>query len=93
MRGDWNHMGWGLGWIGMGLLWLLLIGAVVALAVVAVRAMSDRHAPTPNAGARESYGHGVAGEAPGVAILRERFARGEIDAEEYEARLRVLRSS
>ena len=92
MRGDWNHMGWGLGWIGAGLLWLVLIGAVVALVIVAVRAMSDRHIPS-STGAPQAQDTQVRGEGPGVALLRERFARGEIDAEEFEARLRVLRNS
>jgi putative membrane protein len=40
-------------------------------------------------------GRGPLGRGPGspAAVLGERFARGEIDAEEYRARMEVLKSS
>ena len=41
--------------------------------------------------AREGQGTGETGSAPGAAgILDERFARGEIDADEYRARRDAL---
>ncbi len=76
--------GWGLGGWGPGpwifpvawLVFLLLFwGAVVTLAVVWARRRPNR-----------PYAAGSA-----KAVLAERFARGEIDAEEYRARLAVLR--
>ncbi len=81
----WDHMmtwgyGWGRGggWFGlMHLLWL----ALIVLAIVAL--------------VRLSFGRGVRGfdrieEDRALAILRERFARGEIDKAEFEARKRDL---
>jgi putative membrane protein len=77
-----HHGMWGGGWGGMlfGLIMMLLvIAAIVAVVVLVVRML---------AGA----GSGIAkpsGKTP-TDILEERFARGEIDAEEFEERRRVL---
>ena len=70
-----NH--WGGIWVGgLGILVnLLFLGLVVLAVVLLVRALSRP-------------GHPAASSAH--QILAERFARGEIDAEEYQARLRVL---
>lgn len=75
-------MHWGFGWPGMmigGLLMLLFWGALIALAVLVVRALA------------RSGGTGLEGgsypaqrEDSALAILRERYARGEIDKEQYE---------
>jgi putative membrane protein len=70
-------------WDGYGIAGLvgmfvnLMFLALIALAVVlVVRALSrPSHVTPPSA----------------QQILAERFARGEIDVEEYQARLRVLR--
>ena len=62
------------------LMMIVFIAAIVAVVVLLVRWLSDRRP-----GARASS------ESNAVAILRERFARGEIDQEEYEERRRVLR--
>lgn len=73
--------GW---WFVFPLLWFLLVATVVVL--VARRA-------------RRGWGPGGAGgygppwarpNASAVAILGERYARGEIDEAEYRARLEVL---
>src|SRR5918994_7553294 len=94
-QGDMMGQGWGvLSVLGMGLMMLgvvlvplLLLGGLIAVIVLAVtqlgsggHAASGRHAPG-SAGVHEQS----AEEA-----LRQRFARGEIDAEEYEERHRVL---
>jgi putative membrane protein len=81
----WDHMmtwgyGWGRdgGWFGlMHLLWL----ALIVLAIVAL--------------VRLGFGRGARGfsrpeEDRALAILRERFARGEIDKAEFEERKRDL---
>ena len=75
--------GWGL----FGLLWtivpLLFWGGLIALiAWAVVHLASTRH-------------HDDAGmhEESAEETLRQRFARGEIDAEEYEERRRVLNES
>jgi putative membrane protein len=71
-------MMWGDGWgLGMVLVWLLFIGVIVAGIVLAIRGSSERPS-----------GRGSGKSA--LEILDERFARGEIDREEYEERKRVL---
>jgi putative membrane protein len=68
-------------WLGMGIgmvLWVVLAIVVVWLVVRGLIALER-----PRTG-------GPSGSAP-EDILRERFARGEIDAEEFERRLTLLR--
>lgn len=72
-----DHMGWGGGWF-MG----LFAVAVLALLVALVWTMT-RNTPPPG-GPRESLS--------AEEILRQRYARGEIDEEEYERKLQDLRS-
>lgn len=74
--------GFGFGWMGMLIQLLLLLGllALIAWAVVRIfptnRDSGDVHRDPRKESAEE--------------ILRGRFARGEIDAEEYEERRRIL---
>lgn len=73
------HM-WGGGWGGMifgPLFGILFIAAIAVAIVLVVRALG---------GGRAARG---GGPSP-LDILDERFARGEIDREEYEERKRVL---
>ena len=80
---EYGHHGmWGGGWGGMlfGLIMLLLvIAAIVAVVVLVVRFMAGSGSGTAK----------PSGKTP-ADILEERFARGEIDAEEFEERRRVL---
>ena len=81
---EYGHHGmmWGGGWGGMlfGLVMMLLvIAAIVAVVVLVVRLLG---------GAGSSIAR-LSGKTP-TDILEERFARGEIDAEEFEERRRVL---
>jgi putative membrane protein len=71
----------GAGWV-MALLILLLVAAVV-VAVVAFLRGTTPASRTPGASPA-----GRAVDARG--ILQERFARGEIDEQEYRARMRAL---
>jgi putative membrane protein len=65
-------MGWG--WTPFhGALSLLLLIIVIAAAVAIVRALSGRSAP-PSGPSRRS---------PGLNVLEERYAKGEIDRDEY----------
>ncbi len=68
---DWgNNSGWGAGdWVGMSALMIVFLGALVALAVWIVRSL------------RPDRGQPPADRAE--ALLAERFARGEIDGEEF----------
>lgn len=61
------------------LMMIVFIAVMVAVVVLLVRWLSDRRP-----GARASS------ESNAVDILKERFARGEIDKEEYEERRRIL---
>ncbi len=79
------------GFGGFGLVALLAIVLnlafvvfVVAVVVLGVRWLM-RNSNTPPAG-----GPAVTPEDSALRMLRERFARGEIDAEEYEQRRRTL---
>jgi len=68
--------GWGWGpMFGMGALWLVVLIAVIVVVVWMLR----------------STGSATPGRSTPEEILRERFARGDIDAEEYRERLAELR--
>lgn len=76
-------MGWGLGGLGMaggGLFMLLVWGLIVVGAVLTVRWLWDR-------GGQASGGQG---QDSALVILRQRYARGEIDREEFAAKKRDL---
>lgn len=78
MMGNWD----GGTWLGMGagmLLWVLLAVVVVWLIVRGLMALERTGSDQPTG-------------SPADEILRERFARGEIDAEEFEKRLTLLHS-
>lgn len=85
-RPDSWHMGWGWGWGGMmfgGLAMLVFWGGLIVLIVLAVRWFGGR--PGHHEGAGPPH------KLTPLEILEERFARGEIDEEEYQHRRRVLR--
>ncbi|MFF7633405.1 SHOCT domain-containing protein [Kitasatospora sp. NPDC008050] len=82
-------------------LWVFSIGGFVLLALLVVlivmlyRVLATRHHPVSGAGAgAAAAGHWPAGAGGGEAerILGERYARGEIDEEEYRRRLSTLRA-
>lgn len=82
-RDVWWHPGWGGGhMIFGGLMMIAFWGGIIVLIVFLVRWLGDRigsgreSRPTPHRSPHE--------------ILQERFARGEIDKEEYEERRKVL---
>lgn len=80
-HGMWGG-GWGWGWGGMlfGLIMMLLvIAAIVAVVVLVVRALGGQGTAAAKSARRSP-----------MAILEERFAHGEIDVEEFEARRRAL---
>lgn len=75
MMGDYGYSAW---WgIVMLLFWVALIAGAVVLVIWLVR-QGQRGTPPAGGGDRA------------LAILRERFARGEIDAEQYEQMRRAL---
>jgi putative membrane protein len=62
---------------------------LVVLVVLAIRWLL-RSLSAPSGPAGMSVGDSATTEDPALALLRERFARGEIDADEYEQRRRTL---
>jgi putative membrane protein len=77
------YQGYGMGaggWLVMTLILLGAVGLIAAVTVVAVRALAPERRPET----------GRAGNAE--QVLADRYARGEVDSEEYESRLRVLRA-
>lgn len=68
---------WGCG--GAVVLWLLFVAVLVVGLVLLMRALPER------------ISGGESGSSA-LRILEERFARGEIDRDEFEERLRILRS-
>ena len=75
-------MGWG-GWVAMAFVMVIFWGLVAAGIVLFVRSVGHRHrsaiAPTDSSSA--------------LRILEDRFARGEIDADEYGRRRQLLSPS
>jgi len=76
------QMGPMAGWVWM-LVWLVFLVVLVVGFVLVVRALTDR----------SGGGTGAGGSTiSAMQILEERFARGDIDKEEFEERRRTLQS-
>lgn len=82
MMDGWYTNGWGVGaWVAMALLMLILWGGVVTVLLLLIR----RAAPGEGPAAPRLPHHDA------ERILSERFARGEIDEQEFTARRAALR--
>ena len=80
-----HMMWWGGGWYGMifgPMLMILVLAVVIAVAVLLVRWLGGPWQGTAS--------HQLPPGRTPLEILKERFARGEIDKEEFEERRRVL---
>jgi putative membrane protein len=88
--GNWNmNMGWGGGLL-MVLFTLIFFGAV-ALIIVTVLHQHDHHGQNHHGHDRHGHHHPSATHRPdALKILDERFARGQIDEEEYKSRRALL---
>ncbi|MDP3974710.1 MAG: SHOCT domain-containing protein [Candidatus Jorgensenbacteria bacterium] len=77
--GNW-YGGWEWGWMG----WIIMIVwwvIIIWFAIAAIRWLSERS--RPEGGSRE--------RSP-LDILKERYAKGELDQKEYEEKRKVLES-
>ena len=75
----WEHTGgWGMGWVGIGLVHMLVFWGVIVFVIFALVKLL---AGSP----RENDEH----RRP-LDILKERYARGDIDQAEYERMRREL---
>jgi len=82
MMGNWGEFGWwgmGFGFVFMILFWALIVLGIVAL----VRWLQEQSQSERN--------QGRADRTP-LEIVQERYARGEIDRNEYEQKKRDLES-
>lgn len=77
MWDDGDHMGGGGWWWVMGIGWLVFLALIVAVVIFVVRQSADRGQRGPSLGAED--------------VLADRFARGEIDEDEYRRRRDALR--
>lgn len=79
----WGHYGWGWGGMLFGSLMMIVFwGGIVLLTVLLVRAFGGNGGQTISQQMPSSV-------AP-LDILKERFAKGEIDKKEYEERKKTL---
>ncbi|MFF3633585.1 SHOCT domain-containing protein [Streptomyces sp. NPDC002250] len=84
--GGWGWGGWFVMTVSMVLFWAVLIVGLVAL----VRHLAGtRHHRQP--GPQPPAGEGWGQERRAESLLAERFARGEIEEDEYRRRLALLR--
>ncbi|WP_330309120.1 MULTISPECIES: SHOCT domain-containing protein [unclassified Streptomyces] len=74
----------GWGWFAMSVSMVLFWAVIIGVGVLLFRALGRT--------AEHPYTHTPAGPSP-EQLLAERFARGEIDEEEYQRRLATLRAS
>ena len=87
--GHWQYgMGPGNGWWIVMVIFMVLFWSVIVLGVLmSLRHFrgGDHHHDHPLA-----HGPGPYGESPAVAALKLRFAKGEIDEDEFTRRLALL---
>lgn len=81
MYGSYNDVGFGfgnmMGWFGGGIMMLVFWVLVILLVVWVVREITGRHSGS-NSGSNSN--------SRALDILKERYAKGEISKEEFEAK-------
>ena len=82
MMNNWNGSWDWSAWFAMGFMMLVFWGLIVAVVLVAIRSWGHRP---------ESPSTGTSSEDDALRVLDTRFARGEIDADEYTSRRELLR--
>lgn len=80
---DWWHPAWGWGHMMFGgLMMIVFWGGVILLIALLFRWIG---------GGRDDGRHGTSSRLTALDILKERFAKGEIDKQEYEERRKCLK--
>lgn len=83
-----GHYGWNSGsmgaggWVLMAVMMVVFWGGVVAIVFALIRYSASGRNDPPRTGTTED---------PALRVLEERFARGDIDADEYTKRRDILR--
>ena len=86
----WHDGGWGGGgWVLMVVLMVLFWSTIVAVAVMFFRHLRGGYGPTTP---YPPVPPGTPGPDQALRILEERFARGEIDADEFSKRRDLIRN-
>ncbi len=89
----WHDGGWGWGsWVVMIILMVLFWSGIAAVAVMFLRSWRGGYAPPPPPTSPRPGEPVETGPDSAMRVLEERFARGEIDAEEFTKRRDLLRS-
>jgi putative membrane protein len=84
MMGNWGEFsGWGM---GFGFLFMILFWVLVILGIVALIRWLMRESQA----GRDQNGRARPRDKTALEIVQERYARGEIDREEYEQKKRDL---
>ena len=87
----WSNQGngmWGMGGFGMMIMMIFFMAIIIIGAILIIRYFTAGHG-----GLSAGQGDGpVAAERDPLEILRERYAKGEIDTQEFEERKRILAS-
>ncbi len=85
----WGNQGygmWGTGGFGMMIMMIFFWAIIIIGAILVIRYFTAGHG-----GISAGKGGGpIANERDPLEILRERYAKGEIDSQEYEERKKVL---
>jgi putative membrane protein len=84
---DWGWGGWLVMSVMMLLFWGLIIAAIIAAIIALVRYLGGTRQDGPSASSSVDRGRPNSEE-----LLDERFARGEIDEDEYTRRRQLLRT-
>jgi putative membrane protein len=79
-QAPWMMGGWGMGWFGM-IFMLIFWGLLIVGLVLLIKWLIQ----TTSRGKEDSHGSSKA-----IDILKECYARGEIDKEEFEIKKRIL---
>jgi putative membrane protein len=80
-------MGWGWGWHGMGLGWLVPLGLICLVVYILVHGITGHRRPCCS-DKHEDHGTDT---SKALEILAERFAKGEINDEEYKQKKAELK--